>query len=149
MTKNDFIYNICLVYVQHMKVCIEYGSGWNTYMFSHLFNRKEEDLISLGKSKAIQENSQTRLEHLVPKAILLIETRRLIEEKKLSDEKIARLLQKHWKVARITKKEQEQLDLKCNLNLKQTMPNGWSYEKDDTLARLKLAKIELIQDIDT
>jgi len=144
MTKDEFVYNICLVYVQHMKVCIEYGSGWNTYLFSHLLNRKEENLISLGKSKEINDNSQTRLEHVVPRLVLLTETRRLINEKTLSDEKIACLLYKHWKVARITKEEQERLDLKSYLNLKEKMPEGWTFENGDTLARLKLADIKLI-----
>ncbi len=144
MTKDEFVYNICLVYIQHMKVCIKYGSGWNTYMFSHLFNRKEEDLISLGKSKKIKANSQTHLEHVVPRVVLLTETRRLIKEKILSDEEIAWLLYKHWKVARITKEEQELLDLKSKMNLKETMPEGWTFEGGDTLARLKLANIELI-----
>ncbi len=144
MTKDEFIYNICLVYVQHMKICIAYGSGWNTDIFMHLLNKKEEDLISLGKSKEIKVNSQTHLEHVVPRLVLLLETRRLLEEEKLSNEEIAWLLHKHWKVARITKEEQEQLDLKCNLNLKQTMPDGWTFEEGDTLARLKLAKIKLV-----
>ena len=144
MKTNDFIFKICLVYVQHMKACIEYGSGWNTDIFIYLLNKKEEDLISIGTSIKMDNHKETHLEHIVPRLVLLMETRRLLKEEKLSDEDIAKLLQKHWKVARITREEQQELDSKDKLNLKQTMPKEWTFENGDTFARLKIAGITLI-----
>jgi hypothetical protein len=143
MSKEEFIFEICLVFIQHLKVCIEYGSGWNTDIFMHLLNKKEENLISLGISELVNNNTETHLEHVVPRLVLLQETRRLIEEKSLKNTEIAHLLQKHWKVARISKDEQQKLDLKSKLNLKQTMPEGWTFENGDTLARFKKADIVL------
>ena len=134
--------------MKHLRVCIQYGSGWNTDIFIHLLNKKEEELISMGESEAIKANNlmkkDTHLEHIVPRLILLLETRKLIEKGRLTDEKIARLLQKHWKVARISREEQQKLDLKNELDLKQTMPEGWTFEKGDTLERLKIAGIILV-----
>jgi hypothetical protein len=57
---------------------------------------------------------------------------------------IAGLLEKHWKIAHITKDQAERLDKKP-INLKSTMPEGWRFESGNTLARLeKIGITELI-----
>ncbi len=138
----QFITATCLLLVEHFLNIKANPSeyGFNSRVFSHVLH-PEEKFILEGCSAGTIAGEPSRLEHLVPCIVLYNETKRLLADGKLSKTEIASLLQKHWRVARITKEEQRRLDYECKL--KMSMPEGWVYETGDTLARLKVAKIEL------
>ena len=143
MKTSDYIFKTCKLLVDYFKLAIEYNeSSFHTRIFVHVLHPQEKFLFS-GESINIKDTTITYLEHVVPCVVLGDEVIRLIKENKLSNDEIATLLQKHWKVARITKEEQKYLDLKKNLNLKSSMPKGWNFEEGDTFARFKLGKIIL------
>jgi hypothetical protein len=102
----------------------------------------ECEFVFAGISTKVGTDTPTHPEHVVPCAMLVTECQRLIKEGKCSNQEIARLLQKHWRVAIITKDEQKRLD--SDLKLKSKMPPGWRFENGDTFARLTIAKIELV-----
>lgn len=102
----------------------------------------EKEFVYAGQSKKVNTVTPTHPEHVVPCAKLITECQRLIKVETLPDEEIATLLQKHWKVATITKEEQGILDSK--LNYKSKMPANWTFETGDTFARFKEAGIVLI-----
>jgi len=141
---SQFIIATCNLLVEHfsniMLIEDSNGYGFNSRVFSHLLH-PEEKFILEGYSLGAISGEPIRLEHLVPCKVLYNETRRLLTEGQLSKHEIALLLQKHWRVAYITKSEQEKLD--SQYKLKTIMPSEWVYETGDTLARLKVAKIEL------
>lgn len=136
----QFITATCLLLVDHFLNIKSNptGYGFNSRVFSHVLH-PEEKFILEGCSAGTIAGEPSRLEHLVPCLVLYNETQRLLANGKLSKVEIALLLQKHWRVARITHEEQKRLDSKH----KQTMPKGWVYETGDTLARLKVAGIKL------
>ena len=141
-TKEDIVYRTCLVLTRHIRNQVEENrNGNHTRIFSHLLH-PEIDFVYLGKSTKVTPETNTHPEHVVPCAVLLLETRRLIEESKIRDDEIAKLLQKHWKIAIITKEEANILDR--DLGYKSIMPIGWSFEHGDTMARLKEGNITLV-----
>jgi len=103
----------------------------------------EKEFVYLGVSTELNNGEKHHHEHVVPCVVLIVECFRLINENH-SDEYIAELLKKHWKVAHITKNQALKLDQE--LRLKNTMPKEWSFETGDTLARLKVAGIVLRDD---
>ncbi len=104
----------------------------------------EYDFVGIGTSKEAADKGEFHPEHVVPCAVMITEVKRLISEGILSDDEIAKLLKKHWKIARITKDQAKYIDYK--LGLKSSMPDGWSFEGGDTLARLKEANISIISE---
>jgi hypothetical protein len=63
-------------------------------------------------------------------------------EKDALIELVADLIRKHLKIIPISMDEKELLDQGKKLNLRQRMPNGWSFESGDTYARLHEANIK-------
>ena len=111
---------------------------------SRIFNyvlHPESKYVNCGMSPEAKAGEPPHPEHVVPCSVLINECFRLIEENNHSDEEIAKLLQKHWKIATISKSEAKILDSK--LRLKSKMPEGWRFEDGDTLARLKEAGITI------
>jgi hypothetical protein len=102
----------------------------------------EFDFVGIGQSTEVTNESGFHPEHVVPCAVLISETCRLIEGNVLNDTEIAKLLQKHWKIVRITKEQARQIDF--GLGYKSTMPTGWCFEFGETLARLNEAEITLV-----
>lgn len=139
----DVVYETCLLLVTHFRNLVFHGRdiGFHTRLFSHMLH-PERDFVFAGKSTKVGTNTPIHPEHVVPCAILVTECQRLIKEGRYSDPEIARLLQKHWRVATITKDEQKHLDF--DLKLKSKMPDGWTFENGDTFARFTVAKIELM-----
>jgi hypothetical protein len=130
----------CHLVVAHLRNVDQHGGkGLHTRLFSHLLH-PEEDFVFAGRSIRLQPGMPSRLEHVVPCAVMLRECRRLIGEGS-ADEAIALLLASHWRVARITLDEQQRLDKA--LRLKSTMPAGWRFESGATLARFTAAGITL------
>ena len=141
MNKNEVVYETCLLIVRHFRNLVEHnGYGFNSRIFSHMLH-PEKEFVFAGTSEELNQNSSVHPEHVVPCAVLISECRRLIKEG-FTDSQIATLLQKHWKVAHITKEEAHKLD--SELRLKSVMPEGWSFEAGNTLARFEVAKINLV-----
>ena len=114
---------------------------------SRIFNfilHPESKYVHCGTSAAAKTGEAPHPEHVVPCAVLINESFRLIREGRVSDEEIASLLQKHWKIATISKAEAKKLD--SELSLKSTMPENWRFEDGDAFARLKMARIEIEKD---
>jgi hypothetical protein len=132
----------CHLLVCHFRNLLEYGDfGFHTRLFSHMLH-PEHRFVFAGRSQAVTNDTPTHPEHVVPCATLITECQRLISEGALSDEEIAALLHKHWKVAAITKKEQQRLDYAHGFKSK--MPPGWRFEDGDTFARFAVAGIVLV-----
>lgn len=132
----------CALLVAHFRNLHEQGGkGFHTRLFSHMLH-PEQHFVFAGRSAAVQPGVPTHPEHVVPCAVLISECRRLITEG-ATDTYITTLLAKHWKVATITKAEQQRLDIA--LGYKSKMPTGWRFEDGDTFARLQTADIALTQ----
>lgn len=130
----------CKLLVQLVRNHVEeLRGGLHTRIFSYILH-PEVDYVCAGISRDASKlsRSQWHLEHVVPCRALIVETRRLVVQNTLPDDQIAALLQKHWKVAWISKDEARALD-KC---YKSVMPSGWNFESGATMARL--AGIELL-----
>jgi hypothetical protein len=139
--KDRIHYRACKALVGLFRDQVEEGSKC---VHSRIFNyvlHPESKYVNCGSSREASSGSPTHPEHVVPCAFLIKECFRLIEENSFSDEEIAKLLQKHWKIATISKAEAKKLD--SELGLKSKMPEGWRLEEGDTLARLELAGITI------
>jgi len=139
--KEEIVYRTCLTVVRHIRNHVEEERGGvHTRLFSHILH-PEEEFVYIGQSPEVVSASNIHPEHVVPCVVLIEETRRLIKEGKLGDEEIAKLLQKHWKIAFITKDQAKLVDY--DLGYKSKMPDGWCFETGDSLARLNEANITL------
>lgn len=116
------------------------GYGFNTRIFSHILH-PEKEFVFVGYSEKVTEETPIHPEHVVPCATLILECKRLIGAGTHTDEQIAALLRKHWKLVFITKEEQRLLDFE--LGYRSTMPDGWTFENGDTFERLHRANITL------
>ena len=140
-SKDEIVFRTCQIIVKHIRNHVEEGrDGIHSRIFSH-FLHPEIEFVYLGKSPETTSTTDHHPEHVVPCTTLIIETRKLISEGRLNDDEIAKLLQKHWKIATITKIQARKLDVE--LGYKWNMPEGWNFETGETLARLKEAKITL------
>jgi predicted small metal-binding protein len=141
----DVVYETCLILIRHFRTLLRLNKdelGFHTRLFSHILH-PETTFVYAGQSEDISPETGVHLEHVVPCAALITHCKLLIKANKLSDEEIAQLLQKHWKVAHISRREQHILDSKNEKNLKSKMPPDWTFEDGDTFERLKLAGIKL------
>lgn len=143
---DEIVFETCRLIIKHFRNLLKNTPtppylGFNTRLFSHILH-PESRFVFLGQSVEVASETPVHPEHVVPCAVLITESRRLLLEGKLSSDEIAALLQKHWKVATITKKEARRLDV--DLKLKSVMPDGWSFESGDTSARLDRAGIKLV-----
>ncbi len=130
----------CTLLVAHFRHLLEHGgAGFHTRLFSHMLH-PEARFVFAGKSIAAQPGVPIHPEHVVPCAVLISECKRMIQEG-APDAQIAPLLAKHWKLATITKKEQQALDYQWGY--KSRMPPGWRFEDGDTFARFHAASIVL------
>ncbi|MCK9620086.1 MAG: hypothetical protein M0R47_06065 [Methylobacter sp.] len=140
-SKEELVYRTCVLLVQHFRNLIKaraggFNCGFHSRIFQHMLHW-EFDFVGVGQSAEVTNESGFHPEHVVPCAVLIRETLRLIEENVLSDTEIAKLLQKHWKIARITKEQASEIDK----HYKSEMPPGWCFESGETLARLAHIKL--------
>jgi hypothetical protein len=143
MDKNESVYRASLLLVRHFKACLECdGKGLHSRVFTY-FLHPEVHFVGVGQSQEVIDGEPAHPEHVVPCAVLINESCRLIKRGVLEAE-IARLMSKHWKIAFISKKQATYLDSTDGLNLKHTMPDGWCFESGDTYERLNRAGIELL-----
>lgn len=143
MDKDESVYRASLLLVRHFKDCLaRNGKGLHSRIFNY-FLHPEVHFVGVGRSQSVVDGEPTHPEHVVPCAVLIEESCRLLSQG-VSENEIARMLSKHWKIALISKEQAACLDSKSGLNLKHRMPEGWRFESGDTYARLNLAKIELL-----
>ena len=140
--EHDIVFKTCQLLVSHFRNLVELDTcGFNSRIFEHMLH-PENRFVFAGTSISVNSETKTHPEHVVPCAFMIEECKRLIRERLHTDFEIAALLQRHWKVATITKIEQANLDYE--LGLKSKMPPGWKFEDGDTYARLKLAGVTLV-----
>jgi hypothetical protein len=94
------------------------------------------DMVTVGESHA----GKDRREHLIPRMMICMRAREMFADGRSPDD-VAAFLRAHVKIVLISKAEQERLDNKEHLNLRQGMPDGWSFESGDVYARLTAAEI--------
>ena len=142
MNKEELVNRTCVILVRHFANLVDYGDGFHTRIFEHVLH-PEYDFVGVGMSQEAVKSEHRYPEHVVPCAVLVQETRRLIEGGKHSVEEIAQLLRKHWKVALLSREQSRYID--HHLHYKSSMPDGWDFETGDTFARLIAANIVLIE----
>ncbi|MEH6465545.1 MAG: hypothetical protein V7771_16800 [Shewanella psychromarinicola] len=139
--KNEIHYRACKALIGLFRDQVEAKLDC---VHSRIFNyvlHPESKYVGCGTSPEAKSGEPTHPEHVVPCAVLMNESFRLIKEGRYSDDEIAKLLQKHWKIATISKTEAKRLD--SELSLKSRMPDNWGFEDGDTFARLNLAGITI------
>jgi len=142
-SRDEIVFRTCQLVVRHIRNHVEEKRGGiHSRLFSHVLHPETEFVLIGHSPEALASpKDQWHLEHIVPCTALIVHTRRLIEEGRLPDDEISRLLQRHWKVAFITKKQAKHLDYE--LKLQWGMPADWDYETGDTLKRLELGGITI------
>ena len=142
MENEESVYRASKILVKHFQDCLERGGlGLHSRIFNFILH-PEFDYVGVGQSQEVIDGEPAHPEHIVPCAVLIEESCKLLE-KGVSIEKVAGLLSKHWKIGMISKRQASYIDSKDGLGLKNKMPDGWSFETGDTYERLKLANIEL------
>ena len=143
MDKKESVYKTSLLLVEHFSYCAQRdGKGIHSRIFSYILH-PEEEFVAIGQSQEVINGAKPYPEHVVPCATLINESFRLLDEG-IPKREIAELLAKHWKIVFISKEQANYLDSKDGLNLKNKMPEDWKFESGDTLARLKLANIQVL-----
>ena len=143
MDKEESVYRASLLLVQHFRDCLERGGkGFHSRVFTY-FLHPEQHFVAVGQSQAVIDGEPSHPEHLVPCAVLINESCRLIDEG-VKDADIAALLAKHWKIGFISKQQANHLDSKNGLGLKHRMPESWEFETGSPYERLKRGQIELL-----
>lgn len=146
MDNIESVYRASLHLVRHFKDCLERdGKGIHSRIFNYLLH-PEGDFVGAGQSQEVINGEPVHPEHVVPCAVLIEESCRLLKQG-VTETEIARLLSMHWKIAFISKAQAAYIDSKDGLNLKSSMPDGWCFESGDTYERLKRAEI-MLQPID-
>ena len=140
-SKEDIVFRTCQLLVKFFRNLLEEGRGAHSRIFNYILH-PEKDYVYHGTSEAAKGLPNPYPEHAVPCAILRSQCDRLIREGNLSDDEIASLLMKHWKIVGITKEEQGIID---GVH-RQNMPEDWSFETGDTFARFnhKDVNIEIV-----
>ncbi|WP_114416167.1 hypothetical protein [Marinospirillum perlucidum] len=142
MDKEESVYRASILLVKHFQDCLEReGLGLHSRIFNFILH-PEFYFVGVGESQEVIDGEPAHPEHIVPCAVLIEESCKLIKQG-VSTEKIAGLLSKHWKIGMISKRQASYIDSKCGLGLKNKMPEDWSFETGNTYERLKLANIEL------
>ena len=80
-------------------------------------------------------------DHVVPRVFLCHKCHSMYEQG-ATVEDVAQVIRKFLKVVLISKEEKNILDKKENLNLKERMPDGWTFESGSPFERLHIANIE-------
>lgn len=143
MHQDQVLYNACLYLIGLFKDQIDTGYDCvHTRIFNYIVH-PEIDYVFCGSSASIKPATPTHTEHIVPCKVLVEESFRLLKEGNHSNQEVAKLLKRHWKIVTISKDEALKLD--SSLGLKSKMPYGWDFETGDTFERLKQAKISLVQ----
>lgn len=124
-----------------------YRVAWNVH---HMWEEKgssdtrlfDEPIISRDYVMAGQSvEGGNYNEHVVPRIMICEECHKMYAQGS-SIEEVAVFIEKFLKIVKISKEEQQHLDNKGNLNLKQTMPPNWEFETGDVFHRLEYGNIK-------
>lgn len=142
MDRVDVHYRACLALVTLFRAQAKANlKNVHSRVFNYILH-PEQHYVHVGQSVNVKADVATHPEHVVPCAVLVKECFRLIESGMSTDDEIAAMLQRHWKIVTITKTEAKRLDQE--FKLKSKMPDDWSFETGDTFARLENAGIVLL-----
>ncbi len=97
-----------------------------------------DELVTVGESIAGRDHR----EHVVPRNIICYECHDMFLAG-ASVQSVAEFIGKYLKIVWISRAEQQKLDQGRQLNLRQRMPDGWSFESGSIFARLDKAGIEV------
>jgi hypothetical protein len=127
-----------LKYRQCRRVAVVLRGHWEegTGIHSRIFVLVNERFIIDGESV----NGNGHKEHVVPLCLIRDECLKLYDERH-SVETVTQAIMKHLSIVLISPKEQEHIDF--TLKLKNKMPKGWIFGKDEILARLIEGGIKL------
>ena len=140
--KDEIHYRACKALIGLFRDQIEAKlESVHSRIFSYILH-PEPNYVLCGISQEAKSGAPQHPEHVVPCSFLISESFRLIKQGILSDEEIAKLLQKHWKIVTISEDEAKRLDFK--LGLRSKMPEGWQFETGDTFERLKRTNIKVL-----
>lgn len=96
-----------------------------------------DEFVIIGESI----NGREHREHIIPRVVICNQCHKMFSEG-VDINTVARFIRNNLKIIYISKDEQHLLDNGKQLNLRQRMPTGWSFESGDIYARLNTAKIE-------
>ncbi len=96
-----------------------------------------DSFLIVGQSKS----GGTHKEHIVPRVVICYQCHRMFERGDSIDD-VAKFIRKYLKIVLVSKDEQDRLNKKANLNLRQRMPDGWTFEIGCEFERLKIAGVE-------
>ena len=97
-----------------------------------------DSFVTVGESVAGKEHR----EHVIPRNVICDQCHKMFEEDS-SVGTVASFIRKHLKIVYISREEQQKLDKGNQLNLRQRMPDGWSFDNGDLYARLNAAGIKV------
>lgn len=97
-----------------------------------------DEYVTVGESIAGKEHR----EHVIPRNVICNRCHEMFRAGS-SIEAVANFIRKHLQIVYISREEQERLDSGKELNLRQRMPDGWSFESGDLYARLNTAGIKV------
>lgn len=113
----------------------EKGSSDTRLLLSPLI---PDAFMAVGESVAGKEYR----EHVIPRNVICYQCHKMFEEGS-SVETVANFVRKHLRIVYISREEQEKLDKGNQLNLRQRMPDGWSFDSGDLYARFNAAGIKI------
>ena len=96
------------------------------------------EFVTVGESVAGTEHR----EHVIPRNVICYRCHEMFAAGS-SIEAVATFIRRHLQIVHISREEQQRLDSGKELNLRQRMPDGWSFESGKLYARLEAAKIEI------
>jgi hypothetical protein len=82
-------------------------------------------------------------EHIIPRRVIVEKCHEIFRNGGDAGD-AEKLILENLRIVWISKREAERLNKSANLNLRQTMPEGWSFETGDKYARLRMAGIEFV-----
>lgn len=97
-----------------------------------------DSLTVVGRSKAFTVPG--RREHVIPRLVITERCHQMIRSR-CSDAEVATFIADHLRIVLITNEESRRLDLKSAANLRQSMPEDWTFG-GDLFRRLSDAGIE-------
>lgn len=96
-----------------------------------------DELVHVGNSL---KGTECR-EHVVPRVLICYEAHSMFADG-ATVEDVAKFIERHLKIVRISRPERKYLDGSAGMNLKEKMPSGWAFNRDSIYARLDAAGIE-------
>ena len=97
-----------------------------------------DDFVIVGESIAGRDHR----EHVIPRNIICYRCHEMYNNGATIDE-VATFIRKNLKIVYISREEQRRLDSGNELNLRQRMPAGWTFETGDTYERLNVAGVKI------